>query len=282
MQGRISEAIHAAAQHPACQARAGAKRPLPGRRSGERWARYNDNITRLLPGMVRRHQPTIDGRGWRELRLLIVDPRSLTRGCLVAAMRGAPGIGAITAVAGIKEALEHVEAGMDFDAVLASVSGDAIDAAPLAELSLSFRMALRDAAIIILSASIESAHILSAFRQGARGYLTTDTPVPAMVDAIRLIAVGWAIHPPVDLDMYLRAAPTSDGMAALTARLTPRQSEVLRYLVTGMPNKNIAFQLGLSERTVKAHVQEIMQRIGAANRTQIVALLGGRGPGGAG
>ena len=116
---------------------------------------------------------------------------------------------------------------------------------------------------------------MAAFHQGARGYLTIDMPVDLMVEAIRLVASGWAIHPPVDLEGLAHASFSVDSVAMLTAKLTHRQAEVLRYLATGMPNKNIAFHLGLSERTVKAHVQEIMQRIGAANRTQIVALLGG-------
>lgn len=260
--------------HAALDDRRGAPRSA-GKRGSERWPRYGANVARFLP---RRKDTAAAAAGEEEppaLRLLVVDPRSLTRGCLVAAMRGAHGIGAITAVSGMKEALEHAEAGAAFDAVLTNVPPEAFDGGALVELSPPVRMALDDAAVIILTTSVDPAHILAVFHQGARGYLTIDMPVDLMVEAIRLVAAGWAIHPPVDLDALAETSFSIDSVAMLTAKLTHRQAEVLRYLATGMPNKNIAFHLGLSERTVKAHVQEIMQRIGAANRTQIVALLGG-------
>ena len=237
------------------------------------WARSGGNVTRLVP-----RQPGDHASGEEEppaLRLLIIDPRSLTRGCLVAAIRGAQGIGTITAVSGLKEALEHAEAGATFDAVLTSIPPEALQGGSVAELSPSTRGALEGAAVIVLAASVDAAHVLAAFQQGARGYLTFDMPVDLMVEAIRLVAAGWAIHPHVASDALLGSSASTDGAAVLTAKLTSRQAEVLRYLATGMSNKNIAFQLGLSERTIKAHVQEIMQRIGAANRTQIVAFLGG-------
>src|SRR3546814_15096283 len=60
----------------------------------------------------------------------------------------------------------------------------------------------------------------------------------------------------------------------LSVKLTPRQAEVLQCLATGMPNKSIAFHLKMSESTVQAHIKEIMQRVGAAHRPQVVALPG--------
>jgi DNA-binding NarL/FixJ family response regulator len=67
---------------------------------------------------------------------------------------------------------------------------------------------------------------------------------------------------------------TAPDDPSLTWHLTSRQMEVLHYLRTGMANKNIASLLNISERTVKAHVKEIMRRFGVSNRTQIVALMG--------
>jgi len=93
-----------------------------------------------------------------------------------------------------------------------------------------------------------------------------------MIGAIHFVSAGWVIHPPLDMKP-LPQAPAESAPALPSTRLTPRQQEVLNCLATGMPNKAIAFRLGLSERTVKAHVHEIMQRVGVVNRTQIVALL---------
>ena len=237
-----------------------------------RWKRDGGNIARIIPSASRRK---IDGvvagqKGPPDQHLLIIDPTAITRGCLVAAVADA--VGKVTAVPEISEALDHVAAGILFDTVLVNLTENALGDGALLRLIAAIRASMRDAAIMVLTPSRDPAHILAALHQGIRGYLTIDMPIDLMIGAINFVAAGWVIHPPLDMKPMPQAP--AEGMLALpSARLTPRQQEVLNCLATGMPNKAIAFRLGLSERTVKAHVHEIMQRVGVVNRTQIVALL---------
>src|SRR3546814_17660811 len=95
-----------------------------------------------------------------------------------------------------------------------------------------------------------------------------------MLDAIRLLASGWMIYPAFKQEETPHGgnliAPRENGASP---RLTPRQEQVLKCLATGMPNKTIALQHKMSERTEKANIQEIIQRLRAAHRTQVVGLL---------
>src|SRR3546814_9892848 len=96
---------------------------------------------------------------------------------------------------------------------------------------------------------------------GVSAYLTSDTPLATMLDAIRLLSSGWMIYPAFKQEETPHGghliAPRENGASP---RLTPRQEQDLKCLATGMPNKTIAFQLKLSESTVKEHIKEIMQR----------------------
>src|SRR3546814_10113704 len=131
--------------------------------------------------------------------------------------------------------------------------------------------------LIFLAASTETSCLTTAMKLGVSAYRTSDTPLATMLDAIRLLSSGLMIYPAFKQEETPHGghliAPRENGASP---RLTPRQEQVLKCLATGMPNKTIAFQLKMSESTVKAHIKEIMQRLGAANRTQVVALMGRR------
>lgn len=230
--------------------------------------RDNGHIVEFAKPDIRAKKPSNS----RTLELLVIEPRLFTRGCLVAAINGA--LAQATSVSTIEEGLDLIRAGGNFDAILVNVSSDALEGSTLTDLAEPPDSPGEHIPIIVLTTSLKPTHILSALRQGVSGYVTTDMPVDMMIDAIRLVAAGWAVHPSIELEQHaIVKANVGDG-ADLASKLTRRQAEVLRYLATGMPNKTIAARLNLSERTVKAHVQEIMQRVGASNRTQIVALLG--------
>lgn len=237
-----------------------------------RWKRDGENIARIIPSASRRKNGGIAAgrKEPPEQHLLIIDPTAITRGCLVAAV--ADSIGKVTAVPEIGDALDHVAAGVSFDTVLVNLTENALGDGALLRLIGDIRASLREASIMVLAPSRDPAHVLSALHQGIRGYLTIDMPIDLMIGAIHFVSAGWVIHPPLDMKP-MPQAPAEAVMALPSTKLTPRQQEVLNCLATGMPNKAIAFRLGLSERTVKAHVHEIMQRVGVVNRTQIVALL---------
>ena len=80
-----------------------------------------------------------------------------------------------------------------------------------------------------------------------------------------------------DVDAALSAAPIADDERAIAARvreLTPQQFRVLQMLGTGLLNKQIGYELGVSEATIKAHMSAILRKLGANNRTQAVLIAG--------
>ena len=209
------------------------------------------------------------------LNLLVLDPKPLTRGCLIAALEGADPQTAVTGFATIDEAAPALAGDAPFDAVLISMPAGARQSEHLAELLAPIRAAVPGSAVILLGGSTDPADIAAAFRQGVRGYLTAETRVATTISAIHLVCAGWAVYPPLHpRDLFDHQPGPDRRTSSWTHLLTPRQVEVLELLAKGLPNKSIAFELNMSERTVKAHVKAIMQRVGATNRTQIVARLG--------
>ena len=113
---------------------------------------------------------------------------------------------------------------------------------------------------IVLSSFIDDEKLLPAVRAGAAGYLLKDVEPQQLVEAIRTVHAGGALlHPKV-------ASRLLEEMA--TDPLTPREREVLALIGRGMANKVIARELSLSEKTVKAHVSNILAKLGVTDRTQ--------------
>ncbi len=113
---------------------------------------------------------------------------------------------------------------------------------------------------IVLSSFIEDDKLFPAVRAGAAGYLLKDVQPQELVAAIRTVHGGGALlHPQVAARLLADMAEDP---------LTPREHEVLALIGRGMPNKLIARELSLSEKTVKAHVSSILAKLGVTDRTQ--------------
>ena len=122
------------------------------------------------------------------------------------------------------------------------------------------------ARFIILSAYGGSERIVRAVRGGARSYLLKGASALDIVSTIRAVAAGETSFSPAV------ARALGEELHAERASLTPRESEILRLVAQGLANKTIAVRLGITERTVKYHVSEILGRLGAKNRAEAVAL----------
>ena len=118
--------------------------------------------------------------------------------------------------------------------------------------------------VLVLTSFSDAERIVGALDAGALGYLLKDAEPEEVLAGIRAVARGESpIHP--------RAARQLLGArrtAGTAAELTPRESEVLALVRRGLANKQIARRLGISERTVKAHLTSTFQRIGVTDRTQ--------------
>jgi DNA-binding NarL/FixJ family response regulator len=127
--------------------------------------------------------------------------------------------------------------------------------------------------VVVVSASDEPAVIRRALDLGASGYIPKSTTAAAMQNAVAGVLRGDIWWPPG----FERDGPGDREAADLARRLTaltPQQVRVLMMLREGLPNKQIAYKLGVSEATIKAHVSAILQKLDVESRTQAVIAAG--------
>jgi DNA-binding NarL/FixJ family response regulator len=146
--------------------------------------------------------------------------------------------------------------------------------ARVAEALMRLREILDGVPIVVLSNLDVTDNVLDAIHSGAVAYILTSLPLRTASEAIRLVAAGCSVVPATAVSA--KPAPALDALLAIArdkVHLTPRQFEVLRELWKGKQNKTIAYELSLSEGTVKVHVKHIMRKLHASNRTQVALFL---------
>jgi NarL family two-component system response regulator LiaR len=138
------------------------------------------------------------------------------------------------------------------------------------------RRRLPDARVIVLTSYAEDDRLLPAIRAGAAGYLLKDAEPREIARAVRAAQAGEALLDPA-IAARLVAAIAQPAGSPPVQRLTPREREVLGLIGRGMPNKRIARELGVSEKTVKTHVGHVLAKLGVSDRTQaaVVAVRAG-------
>jgi DNA-binding NarL/FixJ family response regulator len=196
-------------------------------------------------------------------RIIIVDDHPLFRAALRQTLAaGDPGIAVEEAgdLAGLATALESDR---DCDLVLLDLN---VPGARGFSGLLLLRAQYPDVPVMIISAVDEPGIVRSAIELGASGYLHKSVGPPEIRRAIETVLAGEMFVPE-------HAAPADDEQSALMRRLstlTPQQVRVLMMLSDGLMNKQIAYELSISEATVKAHVSAILQKLDVDSRTQAV------------
>jgi DNA-binding NarL/FixJ family response regulator len=118
--------------------------------------------------------------------------------------------------------------------------------------------------VLVLTSFSDQARILDALQAGAEGYLLKHSEPETILAGIRQIVAGGS---PLD-PKAARVLLTNRRSPGPETKLTGREQEVLEMVGDGLPNKSIARRLGISERTVKAHLTNVYQRLGVTDRTQ--------------
>jgi DNA-binding NarL/FixJ family response regulator len=159
--------------------------------------------------------------------------------------------------------------------VILSAGMLSVTEAPIREQMQSLHRDLTSAPIIVMSDREEIEEICAAFQEGARGFIPTSLEPHLVIGAIRMVLAGVTFVP-VNALMRPRRAPncnterTCPEPATIEGRedWPPRQRAVLRFLLQGKANKEIARALELEESTIKVHVRLIMRKLGVTKRTQ--------------
>jgi DNA-binding NarL/FixJ family response regulator len=128
--------------------------------------------------------------------------------------------------------------------------------------------------IAVLSGYEDAENIRAAFELGVHGYIPTSLASGVAVQAVHLVCAGGTFAPAAALLSRSEARSGSDG-APLIDGFTHRQAQILECLRRGMANKLIAYELNMCESTVKVHIRNIMKKLNATNRTQVVYLTNG-------
>ena len=132
------------------------------------------------------------------------------------------------------------------------------------EATAALRQAAPGVRVLVLTSYAATDDIAQALRAGAAGAVLKDAETDELVEAIRRVAAGETSVSP-EVRRLMRADPPVDA-------LTGRQAEILQSLARGLTNKDIARQFGLSVRSVEEHVNHVIEKVGAANRTEAVAI----------
>ena len=122
--------------------------------------------------------------------------------------------------------------------------------------------------IIVMGAGISEENILKAIASGAKGYIDEAAEPSEFAQAFRVVSQGSVWAPRRVLSLFIERVANSPGRIFPAGRVscTHREKEVLEMLVVGRSNKEIGAPLGISERTVKAHVAKLMRKVGVQNR----------------
>jgi len=194
------------------------------------------------------------------IRVVIADDHAVVRAGLAQLLTTFADVELVGAAANGDEAVS-LSAEREPDVVLMDLEMPMLDGI---EATRRIRAAQPEVAVVVLTSFSDRERILSALDAGAAGYLLKDAEPDVLAHAIQAAARGEA-----PLDPKAARALLSARRASTPAHeLSDREREVLAMVAEGLPNKLIAQQLGISEKTVKAHLTSVFRQIGVTDRTQ--------------
>ena len=199
-------------------------------------------------------------------RLVIADDHPLFRGALREAVAGLVERAEIAEAGTFEEVPKLLDKGGEVDLVLLDLTMPGVR-------GFSGLMLLRaqypSVPVVVVSANDDPAVIRRCMDFGASGFIPKTLGIEEMRKAVMAVLKGEVWTPP-DVDLTREVDAEAAGLMARLATLTPQQVRVLMMLSEGLLNKQIAYELDVSEATIKAHVSAILTKLGVESRTQAV------------
>jgi DNA-binding NarL/FixJ family response regulator len=200
------------------------------------------------------------------IRIAIADDHPVVREGLVAMLETEPDFQVVGTAATGAEAVALV-ARTDPDVMLLDLELPELDGVAVLRRLVAEVARVR---VIVFTVFDTDERIIAAVEAGAAGYLLKGAPRAELFAAVRTVAAGGSLLASVASSAVLRRVRGEVPPGGPS--LTPREREVLEALARGLGNKQIAAELGVSERTVKFHVSSLFVKLGARNRTEAVTI----------
>ena len=193
------------------------------------------------------------------IRVLLVDDHAMVRAGLAGLIAGADDLEVVGEASDGAMAVRLAEE-LRPDVVLMDLSMPVMDGVAA---TIAVRRVSPDAQVVVLTSFSDDARVRQALAAGASGYLLKDSDPGVLLAAVRSAALGDA---PLD-PKVARILLTAMRVEQPTSVLSGREREVLALVAKGLANKQIGRRLGITERTVKAHLGNVFKTIGVADRT---------------
>ncbi|MEM9355607.1 MAG: response regulator transcription factor [Pseudomonadota bacterium] len=202
-------------------------------------------------------------------RVIIVDDHPLFRDALDSSLTSAFGNVTTMQCGSLAELVELLKSESEVDLILLDLNMPGVQG--FSGL-LFLRAQYPSIPVLIVSATGDAATISRALNFGASGFVPKSRPIEEIRSAVQAIMDGEIWVPP-DIDLSSAQSSEEERLVERLSSLTPQQVRVLVMLGDGLLNKQIAFELGVSEATIKAHVSAILQKLNVDSRTQAVIAI---------
>jgi DNA-binding NarL/FixJ family response regulator len=202
-------------------------------------------------------------------KFVIADDHPLFRGALKQALAGFTDNTGILEAGDFESAKALIAANDDVDLVLLDLSMPG--ASGLSGL-VSLRGVHPAVPMVVVSAHDDPETIRRALELGASGFISKSASMEEIRSGVEAVLAG-GVAAPVGIDLGVERDPEISDLIKRLQSLTPQQTRVLSMLGEGLLNKQIAYELDVSEATIKAHVSAVLQKLGVDSRTQAVILL---------
>lgn len=211
-----------------------------------------------------------------EIKVMVVDDHRVVRAGLVAFLKQSPGLTVVGEAGNGEEAVAKV-AELQPNVVLMDMQMPVLNGV---EATKQIKSRWPQVEVLVLTTYDDDDLIWGGLQAGARGYLLKDAPPEELLRGIETVAAGRSLLPP-EIAAKLMQVISQGGPASAkpeaAEQLTERELEIVKLMASGAANKEIAASLFISENTVKTHISNLFQKLGARDRTEAVTKALARG-----